>query len=103
MKATNNLTVLGNFGMKKNVLTIHPNDGYDIDLLGTSNDVKIFVNVEEEVFKLGNVQFVNGEILLENKAQVGTATMNQSYWKELGKPKRIVLTHEEGKILISPV
>jgi len=90
MKITTALNVISDFKIKDK-LHIHPNDGFDIDLINVSYKVKIvsILSNEQENFE--------GEIVLDNKCKHGNILMGVPLWQRLNKPPQVKVSISDDK------
>ncbi len=101
MKTTDDLTVLSDFSQKENIVVIHPNDGFDLGLMTTDYQVKIYANQTVKDFKSGSAEYLDGNILLENKCRLGTVELSKKLVEKVGEPKKVKLGFDNGKLLIT--
>jgi hypothetical protein len=101
MKSTGHLTAMGDFTLQKDLIILHPNDGYDLGLITKDNAVRIFSGASREDFLAGKGKFIPGIVQLLNECTHTTVRMNLSWWQEIGKPRRVRLTYHQEKLLIS--
>ena len=101
MKKTGTLEVFGQSGQKSNNIVIHPNDGFDLGLMSLKYDAKIYANMTPEEVENGSSDFIAGAIHLENNCKPGTIELNVKYWTKIGKPGKIVLYYDDGKLLLA--
>lgn len=101
MKTSGLLAASGDFKQKKDVIVIHPNDGFDLGLMTTQYEVRIVMGETQEAFQKGSGKAVPGRLLLANDCPNGTIRLNLGQWQELGKPRELRLCCEEDKILVA--
>ena len=101
MKATDFLTVMGDFSLARDTLVIHPNDGFDLGFMTKTCAVKIVTGGTPADFAAGNATHVPGTVLLENACACGTMRMNLSWWKKMGSPGKVKLFCNQDILLIS--
>jgi hypothetical protein len=101
MQSTEHLTVVGDIGLARNLIVIHPNDGYDLGLLSLRTAVRIYTKATVEDFLAERGDSVAGTLLLMNECRLATLRMNLAWWKDLGKPRLVRLACDQGKVLIS--
>ena len=102
MKSTNKLLVETELSLNENMV-LHPNDGFDLGLMRSTNTVKIFNNVTVEDFYNGENNFIEGDVLLDNKCMHGTIKISNKHWKKIGSPLKIKLFYDNNKILIANI
>ena len=102
MKSTKALLVNTDLYLNQDIL-LHPNDGFDLGLMNTSYQVKIFSNVTVDVFNNSEKDFIMGNLLLHNKCKHGTILICHKYWQKIGMPEKIIMFYDNEKILISNV
>lgn len=102
MKSTDHLAVKGDTGLVRNVLILHPNDGYDLGLIAINSTMKLCIGATEEDFLSGKVSHSLASVRLENKCALSTLQMNAAWWNEIGKPRLIRLCCHENRILLQP-
>ncbi|OHD25535.1 MAG: hypothetical protein A2086_11170 [Spirochaetes bacterium GWD1_27_9] len=90
MKTTQHLTVITEFKLKDKVV-IHPNDGFDLDLMSTIYKLKV-----SSVLASQNDNF-EGELFLSNDCKYGTIQLSPSYWQKIGKPNKVKLSITDDK------
>jgi len=101
MKTSGLLTASGDFKQKKDVIVIHPNDGFDLGLMTTKYQVQIVMGETPETFLKGGGKAVPGTLLLVNECPNGTIRLNLAQWQDLGKPRQLRLCCEADKVLIA--
>jgi hypothetical protein len=102
MKQTSTLEVITDmFNPEK--IVVHPNDGYDLKLYNLTYSIKIYSNCSVEDFSNGceNCSIIDGHIFLSNDMTPGKVKFNKKQWEKIGKPNKVVLYYEDGKLLIS--
>ena len=102
MKKTSPLQVLGDFSMGEDTLVIHPNDGFDLDIMTTSQPVYIYNGATLDQFQKDEGDKLSGKILLKNECRLGTVEMSKKSWEKIGKPKKVILFIDEHKLLVMP-
>lgn len=100
MKSTEPLIVKTSLSITDELI-LHPNEGYDIGLMNTKTQVKIFANVPVEIFNVGDREFINGRIVLSNSCKHKEININHKYWKKIGSPHKVRVFFDDNKILIS--
>lgn len=100
MKQTDFLGVKTSLYLQNEIL-IHPNEGFDLDLMNTAAHVKIFADVPIQVFNKGESDYIEGKVTLDNKATPGVITLSNKYWKKIGSPEKVQLFYEDNKLLIA--
>ncbi|OHD13111.1 MAG: hypothetical protein A2Z96_00290 [Spirochaetes bacterium GWB1_48_6] len=85
MKYSVPLKVNSSMSMAANRLHIHPNEGFDLGLMTTHYDIE-----------LDNVGPM--EIWLLNECPKQTLELNSKIWEKMGKPGKVVLQMDEGKL-----
>jgi hypothetical protein len=101
MKSTERLSVMGDFTLSRDLILIHPNDGYDLGLLARETPVLIYACESAEEFLSGTARSIPGTLVLENSCTLSTVIMNLAWWHELGKPREVTLGYEGEKLLIT--
>ena len=101
MKSTGKLKIISNFIQPETILIIHPNEGYDLDLMNNSYSVKIFTNTTIEDFNTENGDFIIGEIKLDNNCPHGSLQVSRKYHKKNGNFQQAQIFFDQNKILIS--
>ncbi len=100
MRSTNELETLCDMYQKEDVI-IHPNEGYDLGLMQTTNQVKIFSNISVESIDDLEDDFIFGIVFLSNSCRHGKICFNNKFWKKLGMPKKVKLFYDEDKLLVT--
>jgi len=90
VKQTKALRILCSMRLPERSLNIHPNEGADIGLMMTKHSAKA-----EDGDEL--------ELNLLNECPQESVEISAKLWERLGKPKKIVLGYDEGRIKIDPV
>jgi hypothetical protein len=90
MKSTRALTVLCSRQVPVNRLNMHPNEGADIGLMMTKYSAR-----------MGEDALV--ELYLLNECPQESLEINARLWERLGKPSKVVLGYENGRLEIDPV
>lgn len=90
MKTTGYLNVCTDFKLKNKII-IHPNDGYDIELMNYSYPITFstVLTPEKEVF--------SGEIALSNDCKHNTVTIGTAFWQKIGKIDKLILSISDDK------
>lgn len=90
MKTTGELTVNTDFKLKNKII-IHPNDGFDLDLMNNCYSVTIstILTPEKESFL--------GEICLSNDCKNQTIMLASAFWQKIGKLKKVKLSISDDK------
>ncbi len=101
MKSTEKLSVMGDFTLRKDLIVIHPNDGYDLGLLERETPVRIFACKNRAEFLSGKAKSTPGILMLDNSCTLSTVRMNLTWWQEMGKPKRVTLGFEQETLLLT--
>ena len=102
MRSTGYLRTMGDFSLPRDVLVMHPNDGYDLGLLSTHNPLHIFMDCTLEDFQAGNGTAKTGNIHLKNDCPHSTLRINLAMWNTLGKPRHVKLVCRDHNLLIVP-
>lgn len=98
MRKTSQLAVFGNVYMAADMIKIHPNDGFDVNLMHTNESIKVNINIaaSEKLFNFKNN--LNCYVLLDNTCKLGTIEVSHKLWKKIGKPKNVVLVQKQKQI-----
>jgi hypothetical protein len=88
VKATKALTVLCSARIPANRLNIHPNEGADIGLMMTRHSASTEGGASIEVCLL-------------NECPKESVEINAGLWERLGKPSKVVLGYEDGRLEIT--
>ena len=102
MQSTGYLKAMGDIRLPRDVLVMHPNDGYDLGLLSSHNAVHVFLGGSLEDFETGRGDGLTGNLHLRNDCANSTLRMNMAWWKELGKPGSVRLICRRGSLLVMP-
>lgn len=89
MKSTTPLKALCTVSLAENRLNIHPNEGADIGLMMTRYSARTSAGLDVEVHLL-------------NECPKESVEISQRMWEKLGKPAKIKLGYEDGKLSIDP-
>lgn len=89
MKSTKALRILCSGQLPENRLDIHPNEGADIGLMMT----QYFVRTGE-----GS----SIELCLRNECPKESVQISTRLWERLGKPAKLVLGYENGRVELLP-
>jgi hypothetical protein len=100
MKSTGMLTSMGDSGLGRHIIVLHPNDGYDLGLLAMHNKVEIVSGQCMDDFTDGAGKGVHGTLLLKNECTPATVRMNLALWSDIGKPRRVALSFEKDRLFI---
>ena len=100
MKSTISFKIIPDLYQKDEIM-IHPNVGFDIDLLNPRYEMKIFPNSMVEVFNKGEEGFVEGSVVLDNKCEDKIIRMKHRFWKKIGMPKKARIFCEDNKLLLA--
>jgi len=93
MKTTGELTVTTDFKLKNEII-IHPNDGFDLELMNFKYPVTISTILTEEKENFA------GEISLSNDCKCQTIILGTTFWKKIGKLNKIKLSISDDKKII---
>lgn len=85
MKHSLPMKVSGSMQIPANRMNIHPNEGFDLGLMTTKYTL--------EMDDLGSV-----EVFLLNECPKETLQLNYKTWEKLGKPGKVIMELEEGKL-----
>ncbi len=102
MQSTGYLKAMGDIRLPRDVLVMHPNDGYDLGLLSSHNTLLVFLGGSLEDFEAGRGQSTKGSLHLKNDCALSTLHLNQVWWKELGKPGSVRLYCRSDRLLVMP-
>ena len=102
MKSTDHLTAMGDTELVRNIIVMHPNDGYDLGLIAMDTAMKLFVGATEQDFLSGKGPHTTVSVRLKNDCAISTMRMNQKWWAEIGRPRRVRLACDQNKILLQP-
>jgi len=100
MKSTDCLNVKTNLYIKDEIM-IHPNDGFEIGLMNTSHNVKLFVNATIETFNIAEKDYIIANLVLSNDCKHGEIIMNHKFWKKMGSPGRLKVYFDNNKVLLA--
>ena len=100
MRNTGALSTIGDTSVPFNRIVLNPNDGYDLDLLSRDFLIKIHAGVSLDDFVEGQGSLFEGNILLDNSCKLGTVELNRKTLDQIGRPPRVALYLEDGKLLI---
>jgi hypothetical protein len=90
VKNTKALTILCSGRIPENRLNIHPNEGADIGLMMTRYSAR-------------TGEGASVELCLLNECPKESIEINARFWERLGKPSKVVLGYEDGRLEIDPV
>ena len=102
MKKLGPLSILADYSFDDKTLVIHPNDGYDLDLMTTSYVVKIYIAASEEDVLNDKASFHWGKIHLKNECRLGTIEMSLRLTERMSKPNKLHLLMIDDKLLLQP-
>lgn len=102
MKQTSGLQPIGDIRMDANQIVINPNDGYDLGLMSTAYPIKLHTDVTLDQFQNGEGYSGDGKILQANECKLGTVELNAQFLKKIGKPSKLVLCYDDGRLLLLP-
>ncbi|MBN2544427.1 MAG: hypothetical protein JXB50_01435 [Spirochaetes bacterium] len=102
MKSTYPLNVKTNLYIKDEIM-IHPNEGFEVGLMNTSHNVKLFVNSAIEVFNNAETDYIIANLVLSNNCNHGEIIMNHKFWKKIGSPAKLKLHFDNNKVLLTKV
>ena len=102
MKKTGLLETIGDFRIPANRIVLNPNDAYDLDMLTKDAAVTIYAALSENSFSQGEGLIANGSIVQDNACKLGTVQLNVKVLRQLGKPRRVMLILDAGRLLIRP-
>jgi hypothetical protein len=89
MKSTSPLQALCSASLPEHRLNIHPNEGADIGMMMTHYSARTVGGLDVEIHLLNDCPKESVEI-------------SQRMWEKLGKPARVKLGYEDGKLSIDP-
>jgi hypothetical protein len=89
VRNTKALTILCSARLPENRLNIHPNEGADIGLMMTVHSAR-----------MGEGATV--ELCLKNECPKESVEISSRLWEKLGKPSKVVLGYEDGRLEIDP-
>ena len=89
MKKTKALTVLCSARISEDRLNIHPNEGADIGMMMSRHSARTDGGAPIEVCLL-------------NECPQESVEINKRLWERLGKPSKLVLGYEDGRLEIGP-
>ena len=101
MKATETLVVTGDSAIAHDTIVIHPNDGFDLDLVTRSNALRILAAAPRAGGGTPAADDGTGTVLLENECPCGTLRMSLAIWRETGRFRRARLYRDGDTILIA--
>lgn len=84
----------------KNEIQIHPNEGFDLKLMKTEANIKIYCNMNIQAFNDEKCEFIAGKIMLLNEIVPGTIKISHKFWKKIGSPEKIQIFFENFKLLL---
>jgi hypothetical protein len=102
MRSTGHLRAMGDFSLPKDVLVLHPCDGYDLGFLATHNSLRIYSGAAMEDFEAGSGACTPGTLHLKNDCALSTLRLSLDLWKSLGRPREVRLVCRNGGLLIVP-
>lgn len=100
LRKTSQLAVFGNVYMAEDMIKIHPNDGFDVNLMHTNQAIKVNINVKASKQILQVKNNLNCSVLLDNECKLGTIEVSHKLWKKIGKPRNVVLVHKQKQIFM---
>ncbi len=100
MKGTLKLESTSDLYQKEEII-IHPNEGFDLGLMNTTNEVNIYPNANIETFNAEENQYIPGIVFLSNSCKHGKISFNKKFWKILGMPKKVKLFFDDNRLFIS--
>jgi len=100
MKSTVPLNVKTNLYIKDEIM-IHPNEGFEIGLMNTSQNVRLFVNTNVEVFNTGEKDYIIANLVLSNDCKHGEIILSHRFWKRIGTPPKLKLYYDNNKVLLA--
>ena len=103
MKNTGALSTISDMSVPYNKIAINPNDGYDLDLLSKDNLIKVHAGVSLDDFAAGEGLVFVGSIVLENSCKLGTVELNRKTLEQIGRPSKVALYYEDGRLLIQNI
>ncbi len=103
VKKTSPLSVISDYSFDEATINIHPNDGFDLGLMTTSYDVAIFPRSTSDDASRTDSGGVPGTVNLKNECRVGTVEVSLKTVKSMGSPRKITLSYDDGKLLLTPV
>ncbi len=102
MKQSDPLAVMGDYSFDDKTINIHPNDGFDLGLMTTQHAVDICAGCSYDEFEAGTANATAGVIHLKNECRANTVELSLRTVERLGKPRKIVLVLQDGRLLLQP-
>ncbi len=102
MKQSEPLSVMGDYSFDDKTINIHPNDGFDLGLMTTQHVVHICTGCSYDEFVSGTANATEGVIHLKNECRANTVELSSRTVERLGKPRKIVLVLQDGRLLLQP-
>lgn len=104
MKKTLPLTVRPSTSCADDILSIHPNDGFDLGMMTTGYRVQLYSAMPLEAFVKGqDWDHKPAQVKLLNECQKETLELNMKFWKKIGEPVKAVLVYDGDRLLIQGV
>ena len=103
MKNTGALSTIADTSVPYNKIVINPNDGYDLDLLSKDYLIKAYAGVSLDDFATGEGMVFVGSVVLENSCKLGTVVLNRKTLEQIGRPSKVALYYEDGRLLIQNI
>jgi hypothetical protein len=89
VKSTSPLTILCSARLPENRLNMHPNEGADIGLMMTRYSARMGEGAQVELYLL-------------NECPKESVEISSRLWERLGRPTKVVLGYEDGRLEIDP-
>ena len=103
VRQTDRLIVRPTFSQKESTVIMHPNDGYDLGLMTSVNEVVLYRGCAVGDFTSSRGTSIDGRVFLKNECPVGTVELSLQTTEKLGRPDGVRLYYLEGKLLIATI
>ena len=104
VKKTASLKVAASLHIASGLVSLHPNDGFDLGLMTKSHEVEWCTGILPQDFldgKRGQVLSVKMQLL--NDCPHQTLRMNMHQWKNMGSPEQVVMLLDGCRMFMIPV